>query len=412
MNEQEILSKITFIKLVQPNYNGDGLELKQGDIALVSNEKCYQVMHDFPEKFKKIEIKDIPTDTFKHIYDNREKLIEKIDGQLIYEEKLYELLIENSSKLKDYSNMAILQKEKLPSSIVSSKDPSEKSRNVFVIHGRNEKARKALFQFLRAIGLEPLEWSKLIAGTGKSSPYIGEILESAFKTEPTVIVLMTGDDLANIRDIYLEKNEKPETPTPQARANVLFEAGMAFGRNPDKTIIIELGKTRKYSDIEGRHVIRIDNTPEKRSDLVERLKRAGCPIKTEGKNDWYKEGDFDAALPPEYSPDEENPDMVSNEIEEIEEEGIAIPTRIHVPMASNLSEDKEKILIYLNDHRNTEISERDISIFLGVDEGRVIHYLNQLMESEYIEFDYSLEGIRLSLIDNKGLAYLVEHKFI
>lgn len=140
MNEQEILSKITFIKLVQPNYNGDGLELKQGDIALVSNEKCYQVMHDFPEKFKKIEIKDIPTDTFKHIYDNREKLIEKIDGQLIYEEKLYELLIENSSKLKDYSNMAILQKEKLPSSIVSSKDPSEKSRNVFVIHGRNEKA--------------------------------------------------------------------------------------------------------------------------------------------------------------------------------------------------------------------------------------------------------------------------------
>ena len=46
---------------------------------------------------------------------------------------------------------------------------------------------------------------------------------------------MIGDDLAKLRDIYLIKDEKPEEFTPQARPNVLFEAGMAFGRNPDKT---------------------------------------------------------------------------------------------------------------------------------------------------------------------------------
>jgi predicted nucleotide-binding protein len=30
-------------------------------------------------------------------------------------------------------------------------------RKVFVIHGRNELARKALFDFLRSIGLDPIE---------------------------------------------------------------------------------------------------------------------------------------------------------------------------------------------------------------------------------------------------------------
>ncbi|MCH7886788.1 MAG: nucleotide-binding protein [Candidatus Marinimicrobia bacterium] len=64
---------------------------------------------------------------------------------------------------------------------------------------------------------------------------MGEILDSAFQTAQAVIVLMIGDDLAKLRDIYLIKDEKPEEFTPQARPNVLFEAGMAFGRNPDKT---------------------------------------------------------------------------------------------------------------------------------------------------------------------------------
>ena len=138
-------------------------------------------------------------------------------------------------KLKEDSEMAILEKEKLPASAVNSKVYSEKSRNVYVIYGRNDKARKALFQFLRAIDLAPLEWSQLIAWNGKGSPYIGEILDSAFQTAQAVIVLMIGDDLAELRDIYLIKDEKPEEFTPQARPNVLFEAGMAFGRNPDKT---------------------------------------------------------------------------------------------------------------------------------------------------------------------------------
>jgi predicted nucleotide-binding protein len=37
---------------------------------------------------------------------------------------------------------------------------------VFVVHGRNEKARIAMFAFLRAIGLQPIEWSEAVSLTG------------------------------------------------------------------------------------------------------------------------------------------------------------------------------------------------------------------------------------------------------
>ncbi|MCZ7537472.1 MAG: nucleotide-binding protein [Acidimicrobiia bacterium] len=31
-----------------------------------------------------------------------------------------------------------------------------------------------MFDFLRAIGLQPIEWTQAVALTGKGSPYIGE----------------------------------------------------------------------------------------------------------------------------------------------------------------------------------------------------------------------------------------------
>ena len=96
---------------MQKNYKGDGLDLTQGDIALVSNEKCYQVMHDFPDKFTKLDFKDISTETLKHIYDKRNRLVEMVNGRLIYDSNLYSLLVENSLNLKENSEMAIRVKK-------------------------------------------------------------------------------------------------------------------------------------------------------------------------------------------------------------------------------------------------------------------------------------------------------------
>ena len=67
---------------------------------------------------------------------------------------------------------------------MSDKGNGADPRKVFVIHGRNEAARKGLFDFLRSIGLDPIEWSEAIRLTGKGSPYIGQVLDAAFGAGP------------------------------------------------------------------------------------------------------------------------------------------------------------------------------------------------------------------------------------
>lgn len=167
------------------------------------------------------------------------------------------------------------------------------SRNVFVVHGRNLEARNSLFRFLRSIGLRPLEWSQAIQMTGKASPFIGEILDVAFSNAQAVVVLMTPDDVAQLQEQFRSPHDPPyeAQPTGQARPNVLFEAGMAMGRNPDRTIIVELGTLRPFSDIAGRHTIRLGNDSAARQELAQRLETAGCAIDLSGR-DWHTEGDF------------------------------------------------------------------------------------------------------------------------
>jgi len=61
------------------------------------------------------------------------------------------------------------------------------------------------------------------------------------------------------------------------------------------TVLVELGRLRPISDILGRHVVRMNNTPERRKELAQRLGTAGCSVDLTG-NDWLDAGDFDAAL--------------------------------------------------------------------------------------------------------------------
>lgn len=171
------------------------------------------------------------------------------------------------------------------------------ARTVFVIHGRNEAARKALFDFLRSIGLNPLEWSQAIAMTGQGSPYIGDVLNAAFGAASAVVVLQTPDDIAHLHESLTYPGDPECSPQMQPRPNVLFEAGMAMGRDPDRTVIVELGQIKSFSDIHGRHVVRLDNSTQKRQELATRLRTAGCPVNTDG-TDWHTAGDLTPPLPP------------------------------------------------------------------------------------------------------------------
>lgn len=182
--------------------------------------------------------------------------------------------------------------------ITSEKEMTERmeksSRRVFVVHGRNKDLQDAMFTFLRSISLEPIEWTQAVQWTGKGSPHIAEILNAAFDQAQATVVLMTPDDEARLR-LDLQSSDDPQYEkdlTPQARPNVIFEAGMAFMHDPGRTVLVEIGQLRPFSDIGGRHTIRLDNSTAKRQALAMRLRDAGCQVNLDG-TDWHEAGNFE-----------------------------------------------------------------------------------------------------------------------
>ena len=173
-----------------------------------------------------------------------------------------------------------------------------KGNSVFVVHGRDEALRKSMFDFLRALGLNPMEWSTAVAQAKGGNPYIGDILDSAMEKVQAVIVLFSPDELAQLKEQFWSSSDDKHGDgklAGQARPNVLFEAGLALGAHPEKTVIIQIGKVRPFSDIAGKHLVRLGED-RGRNDLANRLKRLGCPVELTG-DDWMNAGYFEPTEP-------------------------------------------------------------------------------------------------------------------
>jgi predicted nucleotide-binding protein len=174
---------------------------------------------------------------------------------------------------------------------------AEASRRIFVVYGRNRAARVAIFAFLRAIGLAPVEWSQAVAATGKASPYISEVIDTAIETAQAVVVLWTPDEIVSLRPEYADGDDDPEVLlAAQARPNVMFEAGLALGRIPERVVLVEMGRVRHFSDIVGRHTVHLSNSVTSRHEFAIRLQTAGCAVDLSG-TDWHTAGDFSAPPP-------------------------------------------------------------------------------------------------------------------
>ena len=181
-------------------------------------------------------------------------------------------------------------------------------RKVMVVLGRNVTAGRAMFTFLRSIDLVPLEWTKLVGDVNTGAPYIGQVLDAAFAQCQAVVVLSTPDDIARLRgDLIPDGDPENESVAQgQARPNVFYEAGMAIGRFPTRTVFSEVGTLRAASDLSGIHAVRLNEGPECRKDLAKRLEDAGCEVNTDG-TDWLSAGDF-TSPPPVDAPAAERDD--------------------------------------------------------------------------------------------------------
>ena len=156
-------------------------------------------------------------------------------------------------------------------------DPS----NVFLVYGRNKTAKDALSDFLKRLNLHPMEWEEMVKLTGITSPYIKEVLDKGFSQAQAIVVLLTPDDEARLKSDLADSSDGSEETqfTGQPRPNVIFEAGMAFGIHPYRTILVEFGKIRPISDLLGVHTIRFNgSSSEPLKSLAVRLKNAGCAV--------------------------------------------------------------------------------------------------------------------------------------
>jgi predicted nucleotide-binding protein len=180
---------------------------------------------------------------------------------------------------------------RVPTSVPSSRADEERQKIVMVVYGRDEETRLSMFNFLRTLHLFPIEWNDAVTRTGKSSPYIGEILKAAFSMAQAFLVLMTPDEQAVLRPELCKAPHDGDVAF-QPRPNVILEAGMALATDEARTILVSTGSLRGISDLDGRHVIRLDNSPDRRNDLIQRLKIAGCDPKSDG-TDWIRVGAFE-----------------------------------------------------------------------------------------------------------------------
>lgn len=170
---------------------------------------------------------------------------------------------------------------------------TRRGRKIFVVYGRDDQLRKDLFAFLRSLGLEPMEWTKGIAATKTGSPTVMQIIDAIFEQAVAAVVLLSPDDEAQLKAKF-HRGSDPEYEkklTGQARPNVLFEAGIAYGRHPEATVIVQVGRVKPFTDIGGLHISHLSNSPESRSDFVQKLINANAQVDTSG-TDWYTTGDF------------------------------------------------------------------------------------------------------------------------
>lgn len=175
--------------------------------------------------------------------------------------------------------------------------PESGGRRVFVVSGRDSRARRAITALLQALGLTIVEWGHAVAKTGLPNPYVGDVVEAGLRMSDAAVVVMTPDDLVYLRPDLVEDGdgESEREIQGQARPNVIYEAGFADAIGRERTVLVEVGEVKGFTDATGRHVVRYDGSAAKRNSLADRLALAGLEVDKTG-DEWLQVGDVDEAL--------------------------------------------------------------------------------------------------------------------
>lgn len=167
----------------------------------------------------------------------------------------------------------------MESDVVPSVVPAERKRRVFLVHGRNDSAKRTLMKCLEHWGLTVVDFANISAEVG-GTPFVGEVLRGALSSVQAVIVLLTPDEYSVLDLGFFLRSDKPhERSRWQPRPNVIFEAGMAIGIDERRTVMVAIGSNQGlFSDLSGRHVLELNRSSACFATLVGKLEAAGCAL--------------------------------------------------------------------------------------------------------------------------------------
>lgn len=152
-----------------------------------------------------------------------------------------------------------------------------------------------MYQFLGALGLKPQEWGHAIRAASRKggNPYVNEAVTKIMEQAQAIVVLLTPDDEAKLKEQFVGKHERQSEGKlrGQARPNVIFETGVAIGTHHRKTVMVQIGDVKPFTDIGGMHIPHFSGDEASRHDLVNRLTHLGCKIELPGDH-WLRAGDF------------------------------------------------------------------------------------------------------------------------
>ncbi|AMM34793.1 hypothetical protein SA2016_4141 (plasmid) [Sinomonas atrocyanea] len=166
-------------------------------------------------------------------------------------------------------------------------------RYVFVVRGRDDKAYKALAQFLDALDLRIVTWTDALRGVDSGSPHTLDIVRAGIEMADAVVVLMTPDDLGRVKPEYGTPTDNPREAVPhgQARQNVVFEAGWAMALNQKGVVLVRVGDVRPLSDIDGLNYVQLTNDFSARRNFIARLRNCKLDLDDSGEA-WRTAGAF------------------------------------------------------------------------------------------------------------------------
>ena len=141
------------------------------------------------------------------------------------------------------------------------------TKEVFVIHGRDNEAKETVARFLTRLDLTPVILHE--------KPNQGRTIIEKFEQHAQVgfaVALLTPDDVGALKNE--EKNLKP-----RARQNVVFELGYFLGRlGRERVCALTKGNIEIPSDYDGVAYIPLDDFGGWKMKLIEELKNVGFDV--------------------------------------------------------------------------------------------------------------------------------------